>query len=75
MRPIKGRGASSYLGSYDQDAINDSPDRFANPAFYCNVQNVTREADGLEYPVMSGMSGAPTARSKPFQKPRLNCMA
>ena len=40
------------LGSYGQDAINDVLDRFADPAFHCNVQNVTREADGLEYPVI-----------------------
>ena len=40
------------LGPYDQDAINDVLDRFADPAFHCNVQNVTREADGLEYPVI-----------------------
>jgi len=40
------------LASYGQDAINDVLDRFADPAFHCNVQKVAREADGLEYPVI-----------------------
>ena len=40
------------LASYSQDAVNDVLDRFADPGFHCTVQIVTRETDGLEYPVI-----------------------
>ncbi len=40
------------LASYSQDAVNDILDRFADPCFHCNVESVTRETDGLQYPVI-----------------------
>lgn len=40
------------LAAHTQDAVNDSIERFADPAFHCNVHIVRRLADGLEYPVV-----------------------
>ena len=40
------------IASYNQDAVNDVLDRFADPGFHCTVQTVTRQADGLSYPVI-----------------------
>jgi hypothetical protein len=48
--PAPGRPAT--LAGYDQDAINDVVDRFADPGFHCTVRHVTRTADGLQYPVI-----------------------
>ena len=45
------------LAFYSQDAINGVLGRFADPGFHCAVQTVTREVDGLEYPVIQVPGG------------------
>jgi hypothetical protein len=45
-------GRPPTLDGYSQDAVNDTVDRFAEPAFHCNVHYVRRTADGQSYPVI-----------------------
>lgn len=48
--PAQNRPAA--LDTYGQDEINDILDRYADPAMHCTTQRVTRDADGLDYPVI-----------------------
>ena len=45
-------GRPTDLSPFGQDAINGIVERFAEPGFHCTVRHVTRENDGLEYPVI-----------------------
>ena len=51
------QGRPQKLSSYSQDTVNDILDRFADPCFHCTVQMVTRDDDGLEYPIISVPGG------------------
>lgn len=48
--PAQNRPAT--LDAFGQDEINDILDRYADPAMHCTTQRVTRDADGLDYPVI-----------------------
>ena len=50
VAPANGRPAS--LADYSPDRVNSAVNRFAEPAFHCDVEVVTSPTDGLQYPVV-----------------------